>query len=344
MLVDAVPTPALIVDLDDLDHNIDAMAAARPGPALRPHVKAHKCTELARRTAERGGHDRFCAATLRELEGMVAARVGADLLLANETLDVDRLGRLAAAAAAAGVVLSVAVDSDETVAVAVAAGRTAPLSVLVDVAVGLPRCGCAPDDAGRLAEAARAGGLDVRGVMGYEGHVVGNPDRAWRAEQVAASMALLRRAHDDVGGDITSAGGTGTYDLHDWVGEVQAGSYVLMDTHYAQLGLPFRAALRVVATVVSVNRDGGWAVADAGLKCFGMDHGEPTVEGHTTFFTSDEHVTFVPDPERPVPVAVGDRVTLLPAHVDPTVAYHERLYVTRGDEVVDTWSVDLRGW
>ena len=90
---------------------------------------------------------------------------------------------------------------------------------------------------------------------------------------------------------VTSAGGTGTYDLHDWAGEVQAGSYLLMDTAYARLGLPFHQALSVEATVLSVNDD-HYAVADAGLKAFGMDHGDPTMVDHDVFFCSDEHVTF----------------------------------------------------
>ena len=98
MRVDELPTPALCVDLGALDHNIDTMAAARPGPALRPHVKAFKSTALARHLRDRGGHRSFCCATLRELEGMVSAGLGEDLLLANETLDADRLGRVVAGA------------------------------------------------------------------------------------------------------------------------------------------------------------------------------------------------------------------------------------------------------
>jgi D-serine deaminase-like pyridoxal phosphate-dependent protein len=222
--------------------------------------------------------------------------------------------------------------------------------VLVDVDVGLPRCGCRPEEAGRVAELARSRGLEVRGVMGYEGHVVGNPDRERRAELVAASMDLLRRAHDDVGGEITSAGGTGTYDLHDWAGEVQAGSYLLMDTHYARLGLPFDHALRLEVTVLSTSPTKGWGVVDCGLKSLGMDHGNPTIPGWNVFFCSDEHTTFTPlSPDQGgsgdggLP-SVGDRLAVLPAHVDPTVAYHERLHLVRGDEVLDTWAVDLRGW
>ena len=334
MRIEDLPTPALLVDVEALDHNIDVMAATRPGPALRPHVKAFKSTAMARYVAERGGHRSFCCATLKEMEGMAAAGLGDDLLLANETLDTARL----AALVATGARVTVAVDSPQTVEVAAAAHA----DVLVDVDVGLPRCGCPPEEAGPLADMARAAGLTVRGVMGYEGHLVGNPDRAARAEGVAASMALLRAAHTDVGGGLSSAGGTGTFDLHDWADEVQAGSYLLMDTHYAQLGLPFRKALTVLSTVVSRSPK-GWAVADAGLKSFGMDHGNPTLPGYKVLFCSDEHTTFLPDEGGSLP-GVGDKVQFLPAHVDPTVALHERLHVVDGGRVIESWPVDLRNW
>ncbi len=335
MLVDSLPTPALLVDRTALDHNIDTMATVRPGPALRPHVKAFKSTALARHVADRGGHDRFCCATLAEMEGMAGAGLGHDLLLANETLDADRLRALVGRGDAR---ITVAVDSPETVSVAATAGA----EVLIDVDVGLPRCGCLPSEAGPLAELARSSGVEVRGVMGYEGHIVGNPDRAARTAEVERSMAQLRSAHHQVGG-LSSAGGTGTYDLHDWADEVQAGSYLLMDSHYAQLGLPFQQALSVLVTVVSTSPTKGWGVVDAGLKAFGMDHGNPTLQGHDIFFCSDEHTTFLADANGDLPV-VGSRLRMTPAHVDPTVAYHERFYLTDGDQVVDTWPIDLRNW
>ncbi len=340
MHVSELSTPALIVDLGALDHNIDVMAATRPGERVRPHVKAFKSTAMAAHVADRGGHRSFCCATLREMEGMVDAGLDDDLLLANETLDAPRLGRLAARASRP---LTVAVDSSETIDAAAAAQALAgqPIRVLVDVNVGMPRCGCAPGEAGALASAARDGGLDVRGVMGYEGHIVGHRDRGWRTEHLAASMVGLRDAHEAVGGGLVSAGGTGTYDLHDWADEVQAGSYLLMDWYYGELDLPFRQALAVHATVISANTEGA-AVADAGLKAFGMDHGDPRIVGHSMFFCSDEHSTFFVDPGRPV--RVGDGVTMVPGHVDPTVACHERMWVVRGDEVVDEWPVDLRNW
>ena len=322
-------TPALLVDAAALEHNLRAMSAALPGARLRPHVKAHKCTELARRQAA-VGHRTFCCATVREMIGMAAAGLGDDLLLANETLQPERLAGVEAR-------VTVAVDSDATVAAAAAAGG-AVREVVIDVNVGLPRCGCEPSDAGRLADLARRHGLTVRGVMGYEGHAVGMDDRAVRSQLCEQAMALLLAAHRDVGGDVVSAGGTGTYDINVWANEIQAGSYVLMDTAYGKLGLPFQQALWLWSTVVSVSP--AYAVADCGLKSLGMDHGNPTIAGGSVWFCSDEHTTFGPEQ----PLRVGDRVRVAPAHVDPTVAYHERMYLVSGDEIVDTWPVDLRGW
>ena len=329
-----LPTPALVVDAPALTRNLDTMTAALPGARLRPHVKAHKCTALAREQAARG-HPGFTGATPRELLGLARAGLGEDLLLANESVDEDRLRALVAS----GARVTVAFDSDETIDAAVNAGIG---EVLVDVNVGMPRCGVRAGGAGSLADLARGRGLAVRGTMGYEGHAVLVADRAERAALTAEAMAVLVRAHDAVGGEIVSAGGTGTYDVNDTASEIQAGSYALMDTAYAHLGLPFEYALAVVATVIHANSK--WTVADCGLKALGMDHGDPTIEGARVLFCSDEHVTFVPD----TALRVGDRVLVRPAHVDPTVAYHDALHLADGPgfdaDVVDRWAVDLRGW
>ena len=329
--LDQLPTPSLVVERSLFEANVAAMSAAWPGPSLRPHVKAFKSTAMARVLAG-AGHENFCAATVREMEGLAAAGLGRDLLLANEVLDVSRLGRLVDA----GHRVTVAVDSGATVAAAPAGGVT---EVLVDVNVGLMRCGCDPADAGRLADAARAAGLDVRGVMGYEGHLM-MADSDVKAAAVQASMELLAEAHAAVGGDVVSGGGTGTFDVNRWVTELQAGSYCLLDTDYARLDSPFRVAVSVLATVVSVSSR-GWAVADAGLKAFGMDHGPPSWPDGEVAFCSDEHTT-LRDPHRTL--AVGGRVRLLPGHLDPTVVRHERYWVVDGDAVVDCWPIDLRHW
>lgn len=335
MRIHDLPTPCLVVDGPTFQANVATMSAHRPGRALRPHVKAFKATALARQL-HTAGHDAFCCATPAEVVGMAAVGLGADLLLANEVLDVRRLHTMVASSL--GSRITAAVDSVDAIAAASSAGVQ---EVLIDVEVGLPRCGCAAADAGRLADEARAVGLEVRGVMGYEGHLMMETDD--KAARVEAAMAGLLAAHAAVGGDVVSGGGTGTWDTNTWVTELQAGSYTLMDGDYARLDTPFRPALDVLATVVSVNRAKRWAVADAGIKALATDHGPPTVDGATVWFCSDEHTTFAPADGGELP-AVGDRITLRPGHVDPTVALHERLHVLHGEEVVDTWDVDLRGW
>jgi D-serine deaminase-like pyridoxal phosphate-dependent protein len=329
-----LPTPSLVVDTVAFARNLDAMTAALPGPRLRPHVKAHKCTALAREQHRRG-HADFTCATPREMVGMARAGLGDDLLLANECVDPERLHALAAS----GARITVAVDSEATVDAAAAARVR---EVLVDVNVYMPRCGCSPEEAPRIADRARSAGLEVRGVMGYEGHAVLMPDRAERAATTAKAMKRLAAAAERVGGAVVSAGGTGTYDLNELATEIQAGSYALMDGDYCKLDLPFTRALAVAATVIHAGAN--WSVADCGLKALGMDHGNPAIDDADVLFCSDEHITFVPHAR----LRVGDRVLVWPAHIDPTIAYHERMHLADGPglgaAVIDAWSVDLRGW
>ena len=312
------------------------MSRLHPGTQLRPHMKATKCTSLAKLQVE-SGHLTFTCATPREVIGMAHAGLGSDLLLANETLDAARLSAMAKLQDSS--MITVAIDSETTLAAAANAGIR---NVLIDVNVGLPRCGVLPDLAGALADDARKRGLNVRGVMGYEGHLMMVSNKNERQAKVAESMMLLQRAAKDVGGEIISAGGTGTYDLHENTGitEIQAGSYSLMDTNYAQLNLPFEQAMWVVGTVISSGSS--WSVADVGLKSLGMDHGNPSIEHQSVWFCSDEHITFATTSgEAP---KVGSRIRVTPAHIDPTLAMHDVAWIVRGDEVIDRWSIDLRGW
>jgi D-serine deaminase-like pyridoxal phosphate-dependent protein len=343
MRISELPTPALVVDIEALDRNLSLMAQRFPGSGLRPHVKAHKCTALAAKQAT-FGHTTFTCATPREVTGMALAGVGQHLLLANEVLDHDRLTTMVAACESAGIGVTVAVDSSETIT---AARRAGVIEVLIDIDVGLPRCGVPHEQAGELADLARRSGLTVMGVMGYEGHLQMVDDREDQRHKVEESMILLRRAHDEVGGPIVSAGGTGTHLAHilglehrTGVTEIQAGSYALMDTQYSTLGDGFTRALTVIGTIISTN--GHRVVADVGLKALGMDHGNPAVEAGTVWFCSDEHITF--SCEAGSPPRVGERVAVVPAHVDPTIARHDSIWVAQGDEIIDRWEVDLRQW
>ena len=344
-----LPTPALIVDRQKFDANVATMAAVRPGLTLRPHIKAHKSTALAQELAK-VGHTAFTCATPREVIGMVQAGLGSDLLLANETVDPARLRAMAALLNNSRI--TVAIDSDVTARMAAENGIK---DVLIDVNVGMPRCGVLPDRAAALAAFAVSLGLNVRGVMGYEGHLMAVADRDEQRAKVRSAMGVLVQCFDDVraqsGDDCTiiSAGGTGTFDLYDpsdpllaRVNEVQAGSYALMDSHYGALELPFVQALFVVGTVISVSDS--WAVIDVGLKSLGMDHGNPTIEGASVWFCSDEHITFSMKDGRPLP-DIGNRVLVRPAHIDPTIALHEVMHVVdQIGTVIDAWPVNLRHW
>jgi len=332
-------TPALIIDVDALEKNLSTMSTRHPGSKLRPHTKAHKCTAIARLQLSHS-HTSFTCATPREIIGMAAAGIGSDFLLANEVLNTDRLSALAKVSE--NVRVTIAVDSIETINAAVRAGLH---DVLIDVNVGLPRCGVAPELAGQLANTARKTGMTVRGVMGYEGHLMMVGDDEKRKTRVAESMKLLARAAQDVGGEIVSAGGTGTWDMHDETGinELQAGSYALMDTHYAQLKIPFVQACFLLGTVISRSKE--WLVIDVGLKSLATDHGNPSVDGYDVLFCSDEHTTLVLKKDSAIGLAnIGEKLLVKPSHIDPTMAMHSVAWVTRSDEVLECWQIDLRGW
>ncbi len=334
-----IATPALIIDVDALDQNLSTMSARHPGSRLRPHTKAHKCTEIARQQLSHS-HANFTCATPREIIGMAAVGVGTDYLLANEVLDAERLTALAKVSENARV--TIAVDSLETINAAVRAGLR---DVLIDINVGLSRCGVAPELAGRLADTARKAGMTVRGVMGYEGHLMMISGDEKRKTRVAESMKLLTRAAKDVGGEIVSAGGTGTWDMHDDTGinELQAGSYALMDTHYAQLKIPFVQACFVLGTVISRSKD--WLVIDVGLKSLTTDHGNPSVDGYEVLFCADEHTTLVTKKGSGATLTnIGEKLLVRPSHIDPTMSMHSVAWATRADEILECWQIDLRGW
>lgn len=161
--------------------------------------------------------------------------------------------------------------------------------------------------------------------------------------KVEAAMTMLTAAHAEVGGEVASGGGTGTWDLNCWITELQAGSYTLMDTHYEVAGVGFAKALSLQLTIVSRNVAAGWAVADGGLI---PRHGS----GRPAHRRGDGVVLLRTSTSRSrcargaALAAIGAHVRVWPAHVDPTVGYHERLWVVRDGQVVDQWPVDRRGW
>ncbi len=349
-----IPTPALLVDVPAMERNVRRMAEFfADGPCrLRPHFKAHKTPEIARRQLAAGSCTGLTCATVAEAE--VAAEFCHDILIANEVLGPGKAARVAALARR--VDITVAVDSPAALQdIAAAAGdASVQVGVLVDVNVGLPRCGIAPGEealalAHRVADTA---GVRLHGVMGYEGHVVGIEERARREASARQAMDRLLstvRMIRDAGlpCDIVSAGGTGTYDITgriDGVTEIQAGSYVLMDTAYAKLDIPFEQAFSLLGTVLS-RPTPTLCVADCGHKSCTFDHGNPSVKGieaASVLFLSDEHATISLPAD--AEVQPGGRIQLWPSHIDPTINLHDVLYAIEGETVLDVWPIAARGY
>jgi D-serine deaminase-like pyridoxal phosphate-dependent protein len=351
--VSEIPTPALLVDVAAMERNIRHMAEFfAQGPCrLRPHFKAHKTPEIARRQLAAGSCTGLTCATVAEAE--VVADFCDDVLIANQVIGSGKPERVAALAGR--IDIKVAVDSETGVAQlsAAASAAGAEVGALVEVAAGF-RCGVPPgEDAVRLTRrVAAAPGLRLRGLMGYEGHAVGIEERASREttarsamERLLDSVRLVREA--GLPCEIVSAGGTGTYDITgrmEGITEIQAGSYALMDLAYARLDIPFENALSLLGTVLS-RPSAAMCVADCGHKSCTYDHGNPSVigiEGASVAFLSDEHASIaIPAGS---PLAPGDRVLLRPGHVDPTINLHDVLYAVDGEEVVGVWPVAARGF
>lgn len=349
-----IPTPALIIDVPAMERNIRRMAEFfAEGPCrLRPHFKAHKTPEIAKRQLAAGSCTGLTCATVGEAE--VASAFCDDILIANQVIGLDKCARVAILAKS-GIDIKVCVDSElglEQMSKAAQDTETA-VGVLVEVNVGY-RCGVGPGDpAVALARrAADTGGVALRGLAGYEGHAVGLEDRGQREnaarqamERLLASASALREA--GLPCEIVSAGGTGTYDITgriEGVTEVQVGSYVLMDTAYAKLGLPFEQAFSVLGTVSSRPRP-NLAVADCGHKSCTQDHGMPEVRdipGATVMFLADEHALITVPPESDL--GPGDRVQLWPSHIDPTINLHDVFHALEGDTVVGRWPIEARGY
>jgi D-serine deaminase-like pyridoxal phosphate-dependent protein len=345
-------TPALILDLDLARRNLRFMAdRMKTFPAaLRPHIKVHKCAELARMQVQFGAIG-VCTATV--WEAIVMSRAGIDdVLIANQVGGGDKIRALALASRQGR--LTVAVDDprhcDELDrAVQAAGGR---LEVLIEVDVGMGRGGVrSAGEAVALAHhLAQLPGLRFRGVQGYEGHCMLEPDRDERIaktrkaiDDLDAVVESLRRA--GFPSEVVSAGGTGTYDItgaDPRVTEIQAGSYVFMDMFHGNLVPGFSRALTVLGTVVV--RHGRTIVLDAGRKSIGIDLALPTMVPYPFYqarYFAEEHALF--DVDERCHLDLGDTVELVPGYAPSTANLYDAYHVVEGGVVTEIWPVIPRG-
>jgi D-serine deaminase-like pyridoxal phosphate-dependent protein len=360
---DEIATPALLLDLDRFERNLERMAqhARRAGKNLRPHAKTHRCPEIARRQIAAGALGVACA-KLGEAEVMAAAGIRG-LLITTQVVSPGSIGRLMALVAAAPDTMIV-VDHPDVVAALGSAARSAGVLVnlLVDVDVGTRRTGLAPGEpALALARAVAAQpALRLRGLQGYAGHcahVIGWSARREASHKALAPLIETRHALEAAGlpVEIVAGASTGTYDIDselDGLTELQSGSYCVMDLDYRRIGgrrgpmlTDFEMALTVLATVVSVPT-ADRAIVDAGLKAFSTDKPFPpeAVERPALAyeFAGDEHGRLtITDPARAP--RLGERIEFFPPHCDPTFNLYDRIYALRRDRVEAVWPIAARG-
>jgi D-serine deaminase-like pyridoxal phosphate-dependent protein len=349
-----IDTPALLIDLDAMEFNMKTMASFFQGTrtSLRPHFKTHKTPVLAHMQLQAGAIGMTCA-KVGEAEVLVNAGID-DILIANQIIGPQKIARLASLARQTRI--TVAVDSEENIRDLSAGSQVfgSLIHVVIEIDVGLGRCGVPPGERAVALARLISGmpGLAFAGLLGYEGQAVFLNDRKARQEAVDQAMHklvstadLLRQAGFVV--EIVSAGGTGTYDLtgrYPGITEVEAGSYILMDTRYRQVGLPFRCALTLLATVISIPARGR-AVIDAGKKALTVENGLPEISipaGARLVNLNEEHGILEVDPDR-LELKVGDKVEIIPSHVCTTVNLHEVFYAIRENRLVATWPISARG-
>jgi D-serine deaminase-like pyridoxal phosphate-dependent protein len=349
-----IPTPALVLNAPVFEKNMEEMRKylAQRSVHIRPHAKTHKCPMIGHLQMKMGAIG-LCCATVGEAEAMSYS--GLDhILITSQIVGEDKIRRVAGLARHTDVIA--AIDSSENLQqlskAADSSGVT--LGVLLEVDVGMGRCGTrAIADALRLArEAVKTKGVFFRGVMGYEGHAVFIEERAARSNTGEAANSLLvetARAIRDAGiqVEIVSAAGTGTFDIaggFSGITELQAGSYVFMDLTYKKLDIPFDYALTVLAAVISrPTKD--TVVLDCGMKSISVERELPRElegQGLEILKLSEEHAKgHVSESDRNY--QPGKKVHLIPSHCCTTVNLYDYIHVVRNGRVEAVWPIAARG-
>jgi D-serine deaminase-like pyridoxal phosphate-dependent protein len=273
-----------------------------------------------------------------------------DILIANEIAGESPIGRFVELSREVPVL--VAVDNPKVVAdmARLARNRKTEVNVLVDVDLGLKRCGTPPGEpAAALAKMAVESGLKFRGLMGYEGHLqplLPGPGKERAVTEAMQALARTRMLIESAGipVGIVSCGGTGDYSIagaYAGVTENQAGSYLLMDTWYAPFAPDFKVALSVLATVISKTA-GERLVVDTGCKVISGERGLPSVKGITGLKLTALHAEHAPiaieDPA--VDVDVGDKIEIAVHYHDGTINLHRRMYGVRNGDVERIFTIE----
>ena len=350
-------TPALLIDLDIMESNIQKMADyfSKVNTELRPHVKTHKTPIISHKQIAAGAIGVTCA-KLGEAEAIVHSGIR-DVLIANQIVGTHKIARLINLAKHSDIMVAVDnVDNVQSISEA-ASTKGVTIRVLIEVNIGMDRCGVEPGlETLTLAHIInKSQDLKFEGLMGYEGHTVAKPNRTEREHNTKAAMqrlidTKLRLEKNGINVSIMSGGGTGTYDITGSIPEmteVQAGSYVFMDATYRNvegIGDKFDCALTVLATVVS--RPGKKRIiVDTGLKVLTKEFGIPQpigLQGVEMTGLSEEHGKILVSNED-ISLKPTDKLEILPTHCCTNVNLHDRFYGIRNEIVETVWEIAARG-
>ncbi|GHT91970.1 alanine racemase [Spirochaetia bacterium] len=343
-------TPALVLDIDAFDENIKTMKGIvqASGLKFRPHYKTHKCPQIAHRQIAEGACGITCA-KLGEAEDLIQSGIE-NVFIANQIVDPPKIARLAFLAKCCA--LSVCVDSEENILALekAAALQRSHIICLVEFDIGMERCGVFSAEA-VLALAKKiqtCSHLEFGGIQAYAGNLAHETDferRKAESEKVEAALLGVKRHLAGAGVSVREISGisTGTAALHGKntvYTEMQAGSYIFMDTSYARLNLPFKNALFVLTQIVSVNPVS--MVMDAGVKSLSTDQTMPVLASYPDVAVklSEEHATI----SRPVNCpAAGEKLLMIPGHCCTTVNQYDQLYLVKGNKVMDRVLITSRG-
>ena len=345
-----VDTPALLLDMDAVERNITRMAAFFAGRdcKLRPHFKTHKLPIIARKQMESGAVGITCA-TVNEAEILLRSGLK-EVLIANEVVRGSKIRRMLELADLGNLIVCVDNYENARDISRAAASCGGKMDVLVEVNVGLDRCGVGPGKpALELAEKVSSlENANFRGLMGYEGGLfIDARDKEGKCRECNSLLVETSRLLRDSGlpVEIVSAGGSNTYCLtgvYPGITEIQPGSYVTMDSFNASHGLDFEQAITVIATVIS-RPEKDRAIIDAGIKAISTDHGLPslTQPGLELYALNEEHGRVsVKDPGRDL--AVGDKIEIAPSHGCTTIGLYRSYVLIRGEYVEGTADISGR--
>jgi D-serine deaminase-like pyridoxal phosphate-dependent protein len=348
-----IPTPALLVDIDALMRNIERMSSfcAKANTNARPHTKTHKTPAIAHLQIEAGAIG-VCCATIGEAEVMAAAGIN-DILIANEMIGEVTLRRTANLARHTRIIVPVDDVANVRDLAAAAKQYRTQLDILVDLDVGMGRCGARTIEQliGLAKAVSDCPALRLRGVFGYEGQIQFIPDRDERTKKGRAANRFLVDAAETLCGmgfniEIVSGAGTGTYDIaggFPGITEIEPGSYIFMDATYNKLQLPFEQSLTVLSTVVSRSTD-DLVILDAGSKGISPERFNPSVRGYEQTIEikklAEEHAIGKMQPG--IDPRPGDKMHLIPSHCCGTVNLYDHMYVTRNGVVEAVWPIAAR--